>query len=79
MKEGKEKYNFQLNIGFIVFSIIFVYLTITIVVNLMKENNSVCRVEKGQIVNSDSFRGHTSLPAGGGKAEFHGRFAAKKV
>ena len=57
MKEGKEKYNFQLNIGFIVFSIIFVYLTITIVVNLMKENNSVCRVEKGQIVNSDSFRG----------------------
>ena len=23
--------------------------------------------------------GHTSLPAGGGKAVFHGRFAAKKI
>ena len=35
---------FQLNIGFIVFAIIFVYLTITVVVNLLKENISVCRV-----------------------------------
>ena len=48
---------FQLNIGFIVFAIIFVYLTITVVVNLLKENISVCRVEQGQIVNSTLFTG----------------------
>ena len=41
---------FQLNIGFIVFGIIFIYLTITVFVNLLKDNISVCRVEEGQIV-----------------------------
>lgn len=57
MKDPEKKFDFQLNIGFIVFAIIFVYLTITVIVNLMKENISVCRVEEGQIVNSASFTG----------------------
>ena len=48
---------FQLNIGFIVFGIIFIYLTITVFVNLLKDNISVCRVEEGQIVNSSLFTG----------------------
>lgn len=48
---------FQLNIGFIVFAIIFVYLTVTVCFNLMKEHISVCRVEEGQIVNSSLFTG----------------------
>lgn len=57
MEDTRKKFKFQLNIGFIVFAIIFVYLTITIIVNLMKETVSVCRVEEGQIVNSASFTG----------------------
>lgn len=57
MNQQRENFKFQFNIGFIVFAIIFVYLTITVVVNLMKENVSVCRVEKGQIVNGASFTG----------------------
>ena len=57
MENTRKKFKFQLNIGFIVFAIIFVYLTITIVVNLMKDQISVCRVEEGQIVNSASFTG----------------------
>ena len=55
-KHTKES-KFQINIGFVVFGIIFIYLTITIVTNLMKETISVCRVEQGQIVNSASFTG----------------------
>lgn len=57
MSEEKKNFQFQFNIGFIVFGIIFIYLTITVIVNLMKENISVCRVEEGQIVNSASFTG----------------------
>lgn len=57
MSNEKNNFHFQLNIGFIVFGIIFIYLTITVIVNLMKENISVCRVEEGQIVNSASFTG----------------------
>ena len=57
MTKQKNTSKFQLNIGFIVFSIIFVYLTITIIVNMLKETVSVCRVEQGQIVNSASFTG----------------------
>lgn len=57
MEDTRKKFKFQLNIGFIVFAIIFIYLTITIVVNLMKDQISVCRVEEGQIVNSASFTG----------------------
>lgn len=57
MGDNRKRFRFQLNIGFIVFIILFIYLTITIIVNLMKENVSVCRVEEGQIVNSASFTG----------------------
>ena len=57
MSKLQDKPKFQINIGFVVFAIIFVYLTITIIVNLLKENISVCRVEQGQIVNSASFTG----------------------
>lgn len=57
MADQRKNYNFQLNIGFVVFGIIFIYLTISVIVNLMKENISVCRVEEGQIVNSTSFTG----------------------
>lgn len=57
MENTRKRFKFQLNIGFIVFAIIFVYLTITVVVNLMKDTVSVCRVEEGQIVNSASFTG----------------------
>lgn len=57
MTKQKNTSKFQLNIGFIVFSIIFVYLTITIIVNMLKDTVSVCRVEQGQIVNSASFTG----------------------
>ncbi len=57
MGDNRKRFKLQLNIGFIVFMILFIYLTITIVVNLMKERISVCRVEEGQIVNSASFTG----------------------
>ena len=57
MANEEKHFKFQINIGFIVFAILFIYLTITVVVNLMKENISVCRVEEGQIVNSASFTG----------------------
>ena len=57
MEDNRKSFKFQLNIGFIVFIILFVYLTITIVANLMKDRISVCRVEEGQIVNSASFTG----------------------
>lgn len=57
MSGRRKNFQFQLNIGFVVFMIIFVYLSITIIVNLMKENISVCRVEEGQIVNGASFTG----------------------
>lgn len=57
MEDTRKRFKIQLNIGFIVFAIIFVYLTITIIVNLMKDTVSVCRVEEGQIVNSASFTG----------------------
>ncbi len=57
MEDNRKSFKFELNIGFIVFIILFVYLTITIVANLMKDRISVCRVEEGQIVNSASFTG----------------------
>lgn len=57
MVNKQKNFKFQINIGFIVFAIIFVYLTITVIVNLMKENISVCRVEEGKIINSASFTG----------------------
>ena len=57
MGDNRKRFKLQLNIGFIVFMILFIYLTITIAVNLMKERISVCRVEEGQIVNSASFTG----------------------
>ena len=57
MTKHRNESRFQMNIGFIVFAIIFVYLTISIIVNLLKENVSVCRVEQGQIVSSASFTG----------------------
>jgi hypothetical protein len=57
MNNPRKHFRFQLNIGFVVFAIIFVYLTINIVVSLLKDNISVCRVEEGQIVNSASFTG----------------------
>ena len=57
MTNHRSESRFQLNIGFIVFAIIFVYLTITIIVNMLKETVSVCRVEQGQIVSSASFTG----------------------
>ncbi len=57
MSDQKNNFKFEINIGFIVFFIIFVYLTITVIVNLMKETVSVCRVEEGRIVNSASFTG----------------------
>lgn len=57
MKDPEKSFDFQLNIGFVVFTIIFVYLTITVIASFMKETISVCRVEEGQIVNSASFTG----------------------
>ena len=57
MSRHNNDEKFQLNIGFIVFGIIFIYLTITVLVNLLKDNISVCRVEEGQIVNSTHFTG----------------------
>ena len=45
MEDNRKSFKFQLNIGFIVFIILFVYLTITIVANLMKDRICVCRVE----------------------------------
>ena len=57
MKDPEKSFDFQLNIGFVVFAIIFIYLTITVIASFMKETISVCRVEEGQIVNSASFTG----------------------
>lgn len=57
MGNHQKREKIQLNIGFVVFVIIFIYLTITVIASLMKKTISVCRVEEGQIVNSAVFTG----------------------
>ncbi len=53
----EKKHPFKLNIGFVIFGIIFIYLTITVIVNLLKPSISVVRVESGRIVDSSHYTG----------------------
>lgn len=55
--EHKKKEKNQLAVGFSIFLIIFAYLAVSVILSLMKENISICRVEAGQIVNSAVFTG----------------------
>lgn len=56
-KTPKSKHKFKLNIGFVFFGIIFIYLTITVVANLFKPSIAVVRVESGSIVDSSHYTG----------------------
>ena len=45
MTNNRNESRFQVNIGFIVFAIIFVYLTITIIVNMYQAGARRCRFQ----------------------------------
>lgn len=56
--EGKkERRHLSINIGMIVFFIILIYIVISVVINIGKENISVVEVQKGKIVDNGYYTG----------------------